>query len=83
MEVLNTYVIVKLPKKKEKTDSGIFISPKVLDEEGDRGEIIAIGVGDDIKIGDIVIFNKYISQKIMYNGDECVAVKREDIFAKI
>lgn len=65
---LHDYVLVRRLEAPEKTEGGIYI-PDVAREKSQQGEVVAVGPGKktkegklippDVKVGDIVIFNKY------------------------
>lgn len=76
-------VLIK-PIKLEKKDE--YRRPQQEEDKSELGEIVAIGAGTDtvditkyLKVGDVVLFNKYSSTSIDI-GEE-VIVRAEDIVA--
>ncbi|HLV09988.1 MAG TPA: co-chaperone GroES [Halanaerobiales bacterium] len=87
---LNDRIVVKYVEKEEKTKGGIVLPDTAKEEKPQQGEIIAIGKDcckeDDapqIKVGDVVVFDKYAGSKVMIKDDEFVIVKLEDVLAVI
>ena len=85
---LKDRVLVKYSDEPEKSAGGIFI-PETAKEKPQRGEIIAVGSGkitDDgkvqameVKVGDIVLFEKYSGSKINMDNVEYLIIREDDI----
>ena len=85
---LKDRVLVKYSDEPEKSAGGIFI-PETAKEKPQKGEVIAVGSGkitDDgkvqameVKIGDVVLFEKYSGSKINMDGDEYLIIREDDI----
>jgi chaperonin GroES len=85
---LKDRVVVKYSEEPEKSAGGIYI-PDTAKEKPQRGEIVAVGTGkvtDDgklqkmeVKIGDIVLFEKYSGSKINIDDTEYLIIREDDI----
>ena len=85
---LKDRVLVKYSDEPEKSAGGIII-PETAKEKPQKGEIIAVGSGkitDDgkvqameVKIGDIVLFEKYSGSKINMDKEEYLIIREDDI----
>jgi len=85
---LKDRVLVKYSDEPEKSAGGIFI-PETAKEKPQKGEIIAVGSGkitDDgkvqameVKVGDIVLFEKYSGSKINMDKEEYLIIREDDI----
>ena len=72
-------VIVKQSEAEEKTKTGILL-PDAAKEKPQRGKIEAVGADvKSVKIGDIVLFDKYSGSKINVEGTDYLIIKEEDI----
>jgi chaperonin GroES len=84
---LNERVVVKYAKEEEKTKSGIVLPDTAKEEKPQQGEVIAIGKGcceegePELKVGDMVVFDKYAGTKVNIKDEEYVIIKFEDILA--
>src|SRR6266508_5812587 len=70
---------VSYTEELERTAGGIYI-PDAAKEKPQRGKIEAIG--DDVKavkVGEIVLFDKYSGSKINVDGTDYLIIKEEDI----
>lgn len=87
---LHDRVVVKRLPVEHNTASGIVIPDKAA-EKPDQGEVIAVGTGrvlDDgkilrleVKIGDRILFGKYVGQAVKVHGEELLMLKEDDIMA--
>ena len=85
---LKDRIVVKYSEEPEKSAGGIYI-PDTAKEKPQRGEIVAVGTGkvtDDgklqkmeVKIGDIVLFEKYSGSKINIDDTEYLIIREDDI----
>ena len=85
---LKDRVLVKYSDEPEKSAGGIII-PETAKEKPQKGEIIAVGSGkitDDgkvqameVKVGDIVLFEKYSGSKINMDNEEYLIIREDDI----
>jgi chaperonin GroES len=85
---LKDRVLVKYSDEPEKSAGGIII-PETAKEKPQKGEVIAVGSGkitDDgkvqameIKIGDVVLFEKYSGSKINMDNEEYLIIREDDI----
>lgn len=92
LKPLNDRVLVKRLESEEKTAGGLYI-PDTAKEKPSRGEIVAAGPGkhaDDgkliamsVKVGDLVLFNKYAGTEIKLDGVEHLVMREDDILAII
>lgn len=85
---LRDRVLVKYTEEAEKTAGGLYI-PDTAKEKPQKGEVIAIGAGkvtDDgklqpvsVKVGNIVLFDKYSGSKVTMDEVEYLIIREEDI----
>lgn len=85
---LKDRILVKYSSEEEKTAGGLYI-PDAAKEKPQKGEVISVGTGkvtDDgklqpmeVKVGDIVLFDKYSGSKIKMDSEEYLIIKEEDI----
>jgi chaperonin GroES len=85
---LRDRVLVKYTEEAEKTAGGLFI-PDTAKEKPQKGEVVASGPGkitDDgklqamsVKVGDVVLFDKYSGSKVTMNDVEYLIIREEDI----
>ena len=88
----NDRVLVKLLESEERTASGLYI-PDTAKEKPSKGEVVAVGPGkhaDDgklvpmtVKVGDMVLFNKYAGTEVKIDGAEHLVMREDDILAII
>jgi len=89
---LKDRVLVKYSEEPEKSAGGLYI-PDTAKEKPQRGEIVAVGSGkitDDgkvqkmeVKVGDIVLFEKYSGSKINIDETEYLILREDDILGII
>lgn len=77
---LKERVVVKYSAEElEKTPGGIYV-PDVAKEKPQKGEVIAVGSEvKEVKVGDIVLFDKYAGSKIKVDDVEYLIIKEEEI----
>jgi len=85
---LKDRVLVSYSAEPEKSAGGIII-PETAKEKPQKGEVIAVGSGkvtDDgkvqameVKIGDVVLFEKYSGSKINMDNEEYLIIREDDI----
>ena len=89
---LGNRVLVKRLEAEEKLPGGIIL-PDTAKKKQERAEIIAVGTGKkdkngniiplDVKVGDIILMEKYSGQEITLDDEEFVIVRADDIIAVI
>lgn len=89
---LKDRLLVKYSDEPEKSSGGIYI-PDSAKEKPQKGEVIAVGPGritDDgklqkveIKVGDVVLFEKYSGSKINIENEEYLIIKEDDVLGTI
>ena len=89
LKPLNDRVLVKRLESEERTASGLYIP----DTAKEKGEVVAVGPGkhaDDgklvpmaVKVGDMVLFNKYAGTEVKIDGAEHLVMREDDILAII
>ena len=85
-------VLIEPNPAEEKTAGGLFI-PDTAKEKPSKGEVVAVGPGkhaDDgklvpmaVKVGDMVLFNKYAGTEVKIDGAEHLVMREDDILAMI
>lgn len=81
---LKERVVVKYSEEEiEKTAGGIYV-PDVAKEKPQKGTVEAVGSEvKEVKVGDVVLFEKYSGAKIKHNDIEYLIIKEEDILGII
>ncbi len=81
---LKDRVVVKYSEEEvEKTAGGIIV-PDVAKEKPQKGTVEAVGSEvKEVKVGNIVLFDKYSGSKIKINDVEHLIIKEEDILGII
>ena len=85
---LRDRVLVKYTEEAEKTAGGLYI-PDTAKEKPQKGDVVATGPGkitDDgklqsmsVKVGDVVLFDKYSGSKVTMDDVEYLIIREEDI----
>lgn len=88
---LHDQVIIKPLSAEEKTQSGIILPDTVSKERPEQGEIVAVGPGRlldngqrsplSVQVGQKVMFKKYSTEELKYDGQEYLVVAERDILA--
>jgi len=89
---LHDRVVVRRMEEERTTAGGIVI-PDSATEKPMRGEVIAIGAGKvldngdlrtlAVKVGDIVLFDKYSGTEVKLGTEEVVVMREDDIMGVI
>jgi len=80
---LKDRVFVKYSEEAEKTAGGLYI-PESAKEKPQKGVIEDVGSEvKEIKVGDIILFDKYSGSKINIDNNEYLIIKEEDILGII
>ena len=78
---LGKRVIIKRLEAEEKTASGIVL-PSQAKEKPQLAEVIAVSSEvEDVKVGDTVVFKKYVGTEIKVDGEEVTICELTDILA--
>ena len=90
LKPLGDRVMIEVAKEEEKTVSGIVL-PGSAQEKPQTGTIIAVGEGRilengtkvemAVKVGDVVLFEKYAGTEVKYEGKEYLVLKEHDLVA--
>ena len=80
-------VLLKPIVEPEKTKGGIFI-PDSAKKKPQQAEVVAVGPGTDkkkvtVKIGDVVLYEKYGGTEIDFDNESYLMIKAEEILAVI
>ncbi len=85
-------ILVERVEEEEKTKTGIII-PDAAREKQQRGKVVAVGKGRvnekgevlklDVKVGDVILFEKYGGEEIKVDGTEYVILKEEGVIGVI
>jgi chaperonin GroES len=84
---LKDRVLVKYSEEPEKSSGGLYI-PDTAKEKPQKGEVMAVGPGKtdngkthpvDVKVGDVVLFEKYSGSKINIEEQEYLIIREDDI----
>jgi len=80
---LGDRVFVKFLEEMEKTAGGLYI-PDAAKEKPQRGKVEAVGKdAKEVKVGDVILFDKYSGSKIKIDNDEYLIIKEEEILGII
>jgi chaperonin GroES len=87
---LHDRVIIKRIEEDAKSPGGIVI-PDTAKEKPSRGKVIAVGAGRilengttrplDVKVGDEILFGKYVGNEIKIGGEDLMVMREEDLLA--
>lgn len=90
LKPLSDRVVIEVAKEEEKTIGGIVLA-SAAKEKPQTGTIIAVGEGrildngtkvpTEVKVGDVVMFEKYAGTEVKYDGKEYLIVAGKDIIA--
>jgi chaperonin GroES len=90
MRPLGNRVLVKRLEMEEKLKGGILL-PDTAKKKQEQAEVIAIGTGKKdknghlipipVKIGDIILMEKYSGQEVTSNDQDYVILRADDIIA--
>ena len=85
---LQDRVIVQRVQEEERTKGGIII-PDTAKEKPQEGKVVAVGKGKvnddgkltplDVKVGDRILFGKYSGTEVVFDGEEHLIMREEDI----
>lgn len=80
---LNSRILVEVKSGEEKTASGLYI-PTAAQEKTNTGIVIAVGEKDiTVKVGQLVVFDKYSGTQIMIEDKEHLLLDMENVLAII
>jgi chaperonin GroES len=80
---LGDRIFVKYMEEVERTAGGIFI-PDAAKEKPQRGKVEAVGKEvKEVKVGDIILFDKYSGSKINIDNEDYLIVKEEEVLGVI
>ncbi len=83
-------VLVRRIEAQEKLKGGIIL-PDTAKKKEERAEVVAVGMGKKdksgkvipmpVKVGDVILMDKYSGQDVQANDEEFVIVRQDDIIA--
>jgi len=92
LKPLGNRVLVRRLEAQETTKGGIIL-PDTAKKKQEKAEVIAVGPGKKtpegkeilppVKVGDIVLVDKYSGQEVTINDQEMLVVRGDDIIAII
>ena len=78
---------------RKKKLQAVFFLPDTAKEKPSQGEVVAVGPGKlqddgkrvalDVKVGDKIIFSKYVGTEVKFEGTKYLIVSERDILAII
>lgn len=90
LKPLGDRVVIKVKKEEEKTEGGLILTASAK-EAPQTGEVVAVGTGHmtnngeripvDVKVGDVVLFEKYAGTEVKYEGHDYLMMHEKDIMA--
>ena len=76
---LGDRVLIKFTDEAEKTAGGIYI-PETAKEKPQKGKVEAVGKDvEEVKVGDMVLFDKYSGSKIQMDDSDYLIIKEEEV----
>ncbi len=91
LKPLADHVVVEVVVKEEKTASGIYLPDTASKEKPQTGKVVAVGVGKlldngkrvqpEVKVGDKVLFAKYVGADVKIDGKDYLILSERDIYA--
>lgn len=92
LKPLGSRIVVEPIEQEEKTVTGIYL-PDTAKEKPMKGSVVAVGDGDrdedgdripmDVKVGDVVLFNKYSGTEVKIDEKKILVMKESDVLAII
>jgi chaperonin GroES len=83
LKPLDDRVVVE--RIEEETKQGRIIIPDTAKEKPRLGRVVAVGTDEDlqekVKVGDKVLYGKYVGDEVKLEGKEYLIVQRPDILA--
>lgn len=82
-------IVVEAVESEEKTAGGLFL-PDSAKEKPQSAKVLAVGPGGmvdgkevtmQIKVGDIILYNKYAGSDFKLNGKEVTILRQSDVLA--
>ena len=92
LQPLGDRVVVKAMDENEATTASGLVIPDTAKEKPQQGEVLAVGPGDfqdgdripmDVEVGDIVVYSKYGSTEVKFEGEEYLILSARDVLAVI
>jgi len=85
MELIPLDDRVVVERVEEETKQGSIIIPETAKEKPRIGKVIAVGTDEDLqdilKVGDKILYGKYVGDEVEIDGKELLIVQRADILA--
>jgi chaperonin GroES len=85
---LKDRMLVKYSEEPEKSSGGLYI-PDTAKEKPQKGEVVAVGPGRvtedgkqqamEVKVSDVVLFEKYAGSKINLDNTEYLIIREDDV----
>lgn len=92
LKPLKDRVLAKRIEEEESTKGGIII-PDSAKQKQEVAQVIAVGPGKKtdnnqtvempVKVGDLILMDRYASQEVTLDGEEYIFVKADDIIAVV
>lgn len=82
-------IVVEAVESEEKTAGGLFL-PDSAKEKPQSAKVLAVGPGGmvdgkevtmQVKVGDVILYNKYAGSDFKLNGKEVTILKQSDVLA--
>lgn len=82
-------IVVKAVESEEKTAGGLFL-PDSAKEKPQSAKVLAVGPGGmvdgkevtmQIKVGDVILYNKYAGSDFKLDGKEVTILRQSDVLA--
>ena len=90
IQPLGDRILVKSLAREEKSPGGIIL-PDTAQEKPQEGKVVAVGKGRllengsikpmEIKVGDTILFGKYVGSEVNHEDKEFLILREEEILA--
>ncbi|MBS4749828.1 co-chaperone GroES [Granulicatella sp. zg-ZJ] len=81
LKPLSNRVVLQFEKEEEKK-VGSFLLPNSAKPAENMAKVVAVAKDvEDVKVGDMVVFEAFASEKVAHNGEEYIVVKVENLVA--
>jgi chaperonin GroES len=83
LKPLKDRVVVSYSEEPEKTSGGLYV-PDTAKEKPQEGKVEAVGPEvKELKVGNVVLFDRYSGSKVKVGDKEHLVIKEEDILAVV
>lgn len=91
VQPLRDFIVVAKPVEEERTESGLIFKPATADTKVVKSTVLAVGSGRvtasgtvvplEVKVGDVVVFNKSYATDLTEGGQTVLLLREEQVLA--